>query len=255
VAQYQKYMFDNFIIKTPQDEFDDENVTVDAETTEDADATAVVDDFEPQTVEENVPEEDTPLPDEQLEQPIEAPVEKFSREELDSAVKLAEEKGYEQGFQASANDMIAKQNILLEELNNRLMAIFAAIDEQKTVLEADALKFALSLFHKMLPTLEKTAAEDEVRKFLSDNFANFAAQDNLSFSFNPETLPLIAKDLGRLAEQNDYEGKIAVHKDDGLGLSDCRVEWKNGGVERSVAKSLTKVENLIEGNIQERDNG
>lgn len=255
MAQYQKYMFDNFVIKTPQDEFDDGNMPIDTENTEAEDTTAVVDDIPTQTVEKNVPEEDTPLPDEQLEQPIEAPIEKFSREELDSAVKLAEEKGYEQGFQASANDMIAKQNVLLEELNNRLMAIFATIDEQKTSLEADALKFALSLFQKMLPTLEKTAAKDEVRKFLSDNFANFSAQDNLSFSFNPETLPLIAKDLGRLAEQNDYEGKIAVHKDDTLGLSDCRVEWKNGGVERSVAKNLTKVENLIEGNIQERDNG
>jgi flagellar assembly protein FliH len=252
VAQYQKYMFDNFVIKTPQDEFDDESVTVDIETTEDT--TEVMHGVATQPIEEVVPEEDS-LSAEPLEQPVEVPVEKFSREELDSAVKLAEEKGYEQGFQASANDMIAKQNVLLEELNNRLMAIFAAIDEQKTALEADALKFALSLFQKILPTLEKTAAEDEVRKFLSDNFANFSGQDNLSFSFNPETLPLIAKDLGRLAEQNDYEGKIAVHKDDSLGLSDCRVEWKNGGVERSVANSLTKVENLIEGNTQERDNG
>ena len=95
----------------------------------------------------------------------------------------------------------------------------------------------------------------EIKSFLSDNFANFAAQDTLSFAFHPDAVALVANSLGRLAEQNDFEGKISVHKDVSLGLSDCRVEWKSGGVERKVSSTIDKVKSLINFGKKERENG
>ena len=148
-----------------------------------------------------------------------------------------------------------KHDLLLEDISNRLREIFVNFDKKAMEIENSSLHFAVELLRKLLPTLEQKQAEAEVKNFMAHNFANFAAQETLSFAFNPETISLVSDSIGRLAEQNDFEGKIAVHKDTSLGPSDCRIEWKSGGVERKVSASLDKIEDLIENNMQERENG
>jgi flagellar assembly protein FliH len=179
----------------------------------------------------------------------------YTEEELQEEIKHAKEEAYNKGLEEAKNSLEEKQNILLEDIKNQLMTIFASLDEKKSDMERGTLNFSVSLVKKILPTLEKERAEQEVKSFLAENFANFASQEALSFSFNPEIISQVADSIGRLAEQNDFEGKISVHKDVSLGLSDCRVEWKSGGVERKTSNILNKVENLININDQERENG
>ena len=62
----------------------------------------------------------------------------------------------------------------------------------------------------------------------------------------------------KLANANDFEGKISLHKDASMAPGDCRIEWKNGGIERSSHKMLEKIDNLLDDksqNNKERDNG
>ena len=249
MAKYQKYLFDNFVV----DNSKEKKTEMKIEVVEEIAAEPVVE------VEQDIAAEaetiiETPQPEPVVQEPI-AVEPSFSQDELNAAVKLAEETAYEKGFHAAADDEARRQNILLEDIKNQLMTIFAGLEQKTADIESSSLKFAVELVRKILPTLEKERAEAEVKNFLNENFANFATQEILSFAFNPETISLIAGSIGRLAEQNDFEGKIAVHKDAALGPSDCRVEWKSGGVERNTTRTLDKVESLIDNNAQERENG
>lgn len=249
MAKYQKYLFDNFVV----DNSKEKKTEMKIEVVEEIAAEPVVE------VEQDIAAEaetiiETPQPEPVVQEPI-AVEPSFSQDELNAAVKLAEETAYEKGFHAAADDEARRQNILLEDIKNQLMTIFAGLEQKTADIESSSLKFAVELVRKILPTLEKERAEAEVKNFLNENFANFATQEILSFAFNPETISLIAGSIGRLAEQNDFEGKIAVHKDAALGPSDCRVEWKSGGVERNTTRTLNKVESLIDNNAQERENG
>ena len=122
-------------------------------------------------------------------------------------------------------------------------------------LEKNILMEKISMIEKILPTMERKTAEKEIKNFLAENFANFSSQEALSFSFNPDMLSHVSDSIRRLAEQNDFEGKISVHKDISLGLSDCRVEWKSGGVERKTSSFINKIKNIVNTNKQERENG
>ena len=126
------------------------------------------------------------------------------------------------------------------------MTLLADVNTQGSEQEQNALRFALELVKKLLPSLEKEVALTEVETFIRENFKNFAKEASLSFSFNPEMIAAIAPHISKIAERNDFEGKIAVHKDENLGLSDCKVEWNNGGVARSVSQTLSQVENLLD---------
>lgn len=252
-------MFDNFVVQSnkKEDEQPEPEITLEDEMPEETVVEEVDKDIpdQPEEVEEEkepVQEEQTPV--EPVEQKAE-PVPSYSQEELDEAVQKAKEEAYAEGKNAVETEENKKQNILLEEIKNQLTLIFAGLDETKNKMEASALEFALAALRKALPTMEKEAAEAEVKNFLGNNFPLFSAQESLSFAFNPETIKLVAGSLERLAEQNDFEGKIAVHKDASLGAADCRVEWKNGGVLKKASAILDKADELININKQERENG
>ncbi len=250
MAQYQKYMFDNFVIS------DDAEMStaepLDAENTAPEVVVPETEAVETQTAETAAVEPElSPEPEKQIEaapEPEPEPEPKapsYSQDELDAAVSAAEERGYEKGFGAAAADMQKQQQAVLEEINGKLLGLLAEQADSGRQEEQNALKFALGLVRKLLPNLEADVAQEEVSAFLSDNFAKFKGEKSLSFSFNPEMAANIAPLLSKLAEKNDFEGKIAVHKDINLGLSDCSVEWKNGGVTRSTEQILDNVENLL----------
>ena len=249
MAQYQKFMFDNFVISCDDDKcvaepLDVEEQLVDTEAVEDSqavteDTTTEVADTETEVA---AAKDDAEEP-ENKEPEIKAP--SYSQDDLDAAVAAAEERGYNHGFAKASSDEQKQQQAVLEEINGKLLTLLADQSEDRRQNEQNALKFALELVRKLLPNLEADVAKEEVEAFLSDNFARFKNEKALSFSFNPEMAAVVAPLLSKLAEKNDFEGKIAVHKDINLGMSDCLVEWKNGGVARSTEQVLNNVEELL----------
>ena len=275
MVNYQKYMFDNFVVEDNKEKGVETDIVTEvceinipAQIDNDEDINIVVEQIEDTIVEvQNELEQDIitevePIieaepevePENIFTQPIVNEI-TYSEDELKEAIRQAEEVSYQKGLQEALEQETEKQNILLEDIKNKLLTILTDLDQKKKDLEVSSLRFAVELVRKILPTLERERAEAEIKSFLSDNFANFAAQDTLSFAFHPDAVALVANSLGRLAEQNDFEGKISVHKDTSLGISDCRVEWKSGGVERSTSKILNKIDDLVNDNTEERENG
>lgn len=248
MAQYQKYMFDNFVISDDDETsiaepLDAENMVT--ETVEPKSEIAEAQVAEVQSAEPEAAQEQETQQFAALEPEPEPKAPSYSQDELDAAVSAAEERSYEKGFNAATADVQKQQQAVLEEINSKLLSLLAEQDNSYRQDEQNALKFALGLVRKLLPNLEADVAKEEVEAFLSDNFAKFKGEKSLSFSFNPKMAANIAPLLSKLAEKNDFEGKIAVHKDINLGLSDCAVEWKNGGVTRSTEQILDNVENLL----------
>ena len=263
MVNYQKYMFDNFVVNNDktgmyyddiqkvdeeqQEIFNEEEYTAE-------EASEIIDETIENTVEETQWQEEVIVEDikqdampynHKNEPEIEENLAVYTEEEFREALEEAEKNAFNKGITEAQNSSLEKQNVLLEDIKNQLMTIFASLEDKKTDIEKSSVNFAISLVTKLLPTLERDMAEKEVKNFLAENFANFSSQEALSFSFNPEIISQIADSIGRLAEQNDFEGKISVHKDASLGLSDCRVEWKSGGVERSTSSVLNKVKNIV----------
>lgn len=262
MVNYQKYMFDDFVVKidNENDVSSDGQQPLEDVSNENIETEVFINETTNNDIEEAVVEE---FAESQYAQPQEATVSDFvaydyvkepqaeenlavyTEEEFQEAIAQAEDIAYNKGLEEAKNTSLERQNILLEDIKNQLMTIFASLDDKKMDMEKDTLNFSVGLVRKILPTLEKERAEQEVKNFLAENFANFSSQEALSFSFHPETISKVADSIGRLAEQNDFEGKISVHKDVSLGPTDCRVEWKSGGVERKTSNILNKVENLI----------
>lgn len=271
MAEYQKFMFDNFIIScdeeqitedsldaaVAEEQFLSESPGVSSNVEEDiasvdeiieiADTDENRDDIiDQEDVFENIHsiEENTSI--EVMEPEVEL---KYSQEDMDIAINEAEtrgrELGYSEGFAASSTENQKAQQSLLENIDAKLAILVSDNSKNMIVAEEAAIKVALDAIRKVLPSLEQDVAKKELVAFLGDNFSKFKNEGSLSFSFHPQMIAEIAPQLSKLAEKHDFEGKISVHKDMDLCLSDCRIEWKNGGVERNTTKVLNKIEELI----------
>lgn len=233
MGQFQKFQFDNFVIGEDnqlQKEPAAEVLPVETETIE---------------AERIVPE----TPD--VRDAIVEEIITYSEEEVAAKEKLAEERGYELGFKTAQESFEAQNSRLLEEINNRLLMLAANVGSKECELENQALEIARTAIGKLVPVIEKENAVALVNDFLAKNFKNFKDEAKLAFYFNPEIIPQVQENIARLANIHDFEGKIALHKDASLAVSDCRIEWENGGVERNGAKMLEKIDNILDDNTHQ----
>lgn len=237
MAAFQKFQFDNFII-------DEDNRL----------QTLPLPEEEPQAEPETV-EAERIIPEAEVitETPVEEVI-TYSEEEVAAKEQLAEERGYEKGFKASQEGLEAQNNRLLDEINNRLLMLAANMGDKEKLLENQALQLARDAIVKLVPAIEKENAAALVAEFLSKNFKNFKDEAKLSFYFNPDIIKQMQETIARLANINDFEGKISLHKDPSLKVSDCRIEWENGGVERSGEQALEKIGKIFDANMQNFDN-
>lgn len=229
MSGYKKYEFDNFVLDDDRAEVATpaaEVATPEEEPTETAVST-------PEVV-ETVPEP----------QAVVAPT--YSEEEMNAAKTAAQKLGYEEGYRAKTEEIDNQTTGLLVELDKHIGDLLAQKEQLQKELERDFMELNLAVIKKLLPHISQEHAEEILTQFLNENFANFKTEAKLSFYFNPDIIGKMQAQIANLARINDFEGKIALHKDASLGVSDCRVEWENGGVQSGSDKLLEKVNNLLE---------
>ena len=229
MSGYKKYEFDNFVLDDDRAEVATpaaEVATPEEEPTETAVST-------PEVV-ETVPEP----------QAVVAPT--YSEEEMNAAKTAAQKLGYEEGYRAKTEEIDNQTTGLLLELDKHIGDLLAQKEQLQKELERDFMELNLAVIKKLLPHISQEHAEEILTQFLNENFANFKSEAKLSFYFNPDIIGKMQVQIANLARINDFEGKIALHKDASLGVSDCRVEWENGGVQSGSDKLLEKVNNLLE---------
>ena len=242
MSNYRKFMFDNFVLDEDEDEKEAE------ETAEEELPTS-----EELPSEMNVVDEDILQAQEQVEEPeeeiVEEPEEKvktYTQDELDSALLIAEQKGYEKGFKSASESQENDKLRLLASLEEKITLLSEDDQKLKAQMSEKFLDFAQAIVKKLVPEILEKQSVEIVNSFIEKNFANFQSEEKLSFYINPEVIGDVQSKIAEMAHKTDFEGKIALHKDAGLAKYDCRVEWENGGVELQNNKILEKVDNLLE---------
>ena len=270
MAEYEKFLFDNFVIEDkdelpplPEDlsapstdtaliipegaDISEADVEIKPDSTEGKDS----EEIEPETTEETeeiaLEEETLPEPQEELkEEDDELPIViTYTEEEVAERVEQAKKEAYNKGITDAANSSQAQIQHLLTEIDKLLQEKLSEMSTIKEELSKGFRSMGISLLETLVPSLIKEQAVELLNNFLRQNFENFVKEPKLTFYFNPEILVKTQEMLGALAHKNDYEGKIVLHKDQNLAISECRIEWENGGVEYNTTQMLETAKALI----------
>ena len=189
------------------------------------------------------------------EEPPPAPAIVFTHtdEEMEDAKNKAREvgrlAGQEQGRESAWQEAMAsieKQNSdTLTSIDSSIKELLKISHENAQTVFTTAVDFALAVCRKALPSLAEANALTEIRDLLEKNLHFLKDEPKISLRLNPLLADKIKPMLTDLVRQEAYGGKIAVVRDDTLPAGDCRVEWKNGGLEKNMQEVLNHTEELV----------
>lgn len=157
--------------------------------------------------------------------------------------------GMEEGRQSAwqeAMESIQKQNSdLLLSIDTSLKELSASVEQYAQSSFSTAVEFALAVCKKALPALSETNAVEEIKSLLEKNLHFLKDEQKISLRLNPAQAKQIKPVLTDLIKKESYHGKVSIVRDDSLPAGDCRIEWKNGGLEKKLQDVLNHTEELV----------
>ena len=177
----------------------------------------------------------------------------FTQDEMDAAKTAAHEDGYQTGFEEGraaawqeAMQSVEKQTSdTLTVIANSVKELLARSQNDSQAAFAAAVDFAMAVCRKAVPALSERHAIGEIAALLEKNFRFLKDEPKISLRLNPQLADRIKPMLAALVKRESFGGQIAVVRDDSLPVGDCRIEWKNGGLERKTQDVLNQTEELL----------
>lgn len=205
--------------------------------------------------------ETSPSPVEELQATVQAAQEAleqavkpvFTQDEMDAAKAAAREDGYRQGqddgraaaWQEAMQSVEKQTSDTLNVIANSVKELLARSQNDSQAAFAAAVDFAMAVCRKAVPALSERHATGEIAALLEKNFRFLKDEPKISLRLNPQLADRIKPMLAALVKRESFGGQIAVVRDDSLPVGDCRIEWKNGGLERKTQDVLNQTEELL----------
>lgn len=201
-------------------------------------------------VEESIPAEPPPPP---APPPPPPPPPGFTEEEMQAAraasFEEGRQKGAEEGKKNAWDEAMAsvekQQADTLEKIASLLKEMEPFCRKVSEKAFETATEFAFAVCRKILPALTEREGLNEIRTLLEKNFQFLKEEPKISIRLNPALADPIKKHIAQIVLKEAYPGKIAVVRDESIAPGDCRIEWKNGGLERNTQDILNQTEELL----------
>ena len=177
----------------------------------------------------------------------------FSSEQMNAAQEKAREEGrlsgLEEGRETAWQEAMAsiekQSSDILLSIDTSLKSILENLEQNTQTAFSTAIEFALAVCKKAVPALCETNAIEEIRSLFEKNLHFLKDEPKISLRLNPFLADKIKPMLADLIKKEAYSGKITVVRDDAMPVGDCRVEWKNGGLEKNLQDVLNHTEELV----------
>ena len=165
----------------------------------------------------------------------------YTEEHLMAATALGKTEGIKEAKQQQEQRLID----LLGKFLAQALALAEAEEQREVKMCVDATNMAMRITHKILPQFANQFALPEIERVIVQ--AIEARRDEMRIAVTVPTIHLEALKarMDALALEKGYAGKIILLADDSLPPTDCRVEWADGGAERSFERLSTQIENEL----------
>lgn len=160
----------------------------------------------------------------------------FSQVELEGAVTGAQQRGFEEGLANAQRGIESNLTRLLENALNSMQELHTQEAARSSKAQALAIEIASGLLRKLMPELATQQSLEGITALVKQVMMDRFEEPRLIIRVHDSMIDPLSARLESLAAQNGFRGQYALMADTALGHADCRIEWSNGGVERSVAR-------------------
>ena len=175
---------------------------------------------------------------------VEKPV--YTQSYLDQAVEAARIDGEENGNSKAMNSIESELRIMVSALPGAINTLIQNDQAQSALQQAEAVKVALFVLRKILPSLAENNALSNIEQFIAKTLSERFEEKRLVIRVSPHVIELLKTHIDDIAVASNFSGQTILLPEPSLPIADCRLEWADGGAERDTARLYQDIELSIE---------
>jgi flagellar assembly protein FliH len=165
----------------------------------------------------------------------------YTTAEIDTMCARAREQGIKSG-QVRAQEAIAAG---AAEVAAALRTALNATRNDIETVRADATAIAVAAAIKLARAALAAVPLPEIETALREAMHQAIGEPRVLLRASPAIVEAISPRLAEIAHEEAYEGRVQISADPTLKGTDCRVEWRGGGAERSESAIEAALNELI----------
>ncbi len=166
----------------------------------------------------------------------------FSEEQ----VAVAKEQSYNQGFVAGKEAALREMQSQQNEILSHIQIIFERMADEVWKMAAQkkqaASDIALAIARKIVPDFVRKHGMQEMLAAIESSVSEMVNEPRMVLRISEAQFDDISREINGLTARVGYGGKMIILADNTLAANDCRLEWADGGMERSINLVWSEIE-------------
>ncbi|MFC7048666.1 hypothetical protein [Emcibacter nanhaiensis] len=171
------------------------------------------------------------------------PRSKAKIEELENA---AYQRGLAEGREEILNGIEQQVQFLLQNLVAAMQTLTTRHEEQLSMMHKEAAILAHSIIGKLAPALVANTPLQEIEALVVQCLKNSPLEPRIVIRVDDRILPHLEREITRLKESTGYAGQIVLLAEPMRHISDCKVEWADGGAERDFDALKATIDRTVQ---------
>lgn len=158
--------------------------------------------------------------------------------------------GREEGFTAGRLDAEARAAERLADAASQLVGtartLLATLDADRVAIEEAAVRLAVAAAGKLAGRLIEHEPIAEIRALLAECLGPLRKAPHLVVRLDARDAKALEAEVGKIARETGFEGRVVILGEDGMARGDCRIEWADGGILRDRDSLAAEIEATID---------
>lgn len=165
----------------------------------------------------------------------------ITREEFDAAKAKAQAEGLQAGYAKAQAEATAQLAGATAALGSAATKLLAESGRRYDANARDAVAIGLAVVRQLLPGLVARDGTGEIEALLRDCLSRLNEEPRVVVRVNDALIDHLRDRLERIGASSGFPGRLVMLADPALAPGDARIEWADGGVERTPAATQAEI--------------
>jgi len=180
---------------------------------------------------------------------------KYGEAEVAAAREAGRREGVAQGRAEAEASLAAHVSATLEKVGAGLAQLLADRERIHQDLAAQSVRTVMAVLERAMPELARKHTQLEVEGLVRTCLTELYDEPRVLIRAADAVIDALQGNIDGLAAACGFTGKVALFGDPEMAPTDCRVEWADGGAERSFSVTWQAIETAIERGLAGRQPG
>ena len=157
----------------------------------------------------------------------------------------AYDEGLEEGHRQALNNQEERIANGIERMLERLDTLISRQAAYEALQQKETVNLAYSIVKKIMPVFIEKEGQKEIERILNIALRNHTKITELTVYTHPDIKRDLSLRMDEVLKEYDFDTRMTFKDDNTLDLSDCRVEWGDGGIARIVPNLWEEIEYQI----------